>query len=523
MKTAYSYVRLSGTGQISGDGKARQLSKPESICEAQGWTLSKQSFSDLGVSAFRGKNRLKGDLATFIGLARDKRLAKHPVLILEAFDRFSRQDIDESEAALLDLLKTGVDIHIAFSGKTFTKESATSLVDRIEILVSLKSAFEFSSNLSKRVKSAKAKKLDQIASGEIVRHNTVPKYFSWDKESQKYTHNAKTPIIRQIADDYLSGQSLYGIAKELNVGRVESIKTGNHQWSPRTIKCLLRSKSLIGEYLGNPSFFPPISSTSEFDQLQILLNRNGKNRGRKAALSNIFKGILHCECGAKLNVVTQTKDYRTGKVWDKPYRYLRCSTVGAGQRCRHKHLMDLTGFEERFFAFGLLKDPKAIIAQNDTKAESKVARTLSVHKKELDSVTKQIEGTIDLLQSTPIDELKTKLKELESQRQKIKLVMDELNLQVNQTIALPAQYDDLKAIFEIDGDDITIEDAAYKRLIETLQDNELRMQLRVLLPSLISKIIANPTSEQFQIYNLVGKVFYTSGSNYHDLQGFHWI
>jgi len=104
-KVAYSYVRLSSKRQIKGSGKSRQLDKVKDICAANGWTLSPKTFSDLGVSGFSGKNRLKGDLANFIGLAKKNQLGKSPVLIIEQFDRFSRQDIDESEPAILDLLK----------------------------------------------------------------------------------------------------------------------------------------------------------------------------------------------------------------------------------------------------------------------------------------------------------------------------------------------------------------------------------------------------------------------------------
>src|SRR5436190_1301403 len=122
MKTAYSYVRLSSKGQIEGTGAQRQMSKPSAICKDHGWILSPKSFKDLGVSAHKGDNRLKGDLSTFIQLAKEKKLGKEPVLLLEAFDRYSRQDIDESEPALLELLKMGVDVHIAFSNKTFTAD-----------------------------------------------------------------------------------------------------------------------------------------------------------------------------------------------------------------------------------------------------------------------------------------------------------------------------------------------------------------------------------------------------------------
>src|SRR4051794_17425362 len=106
IENAYAYSRVSSTRQLSGSGIARQRGTPEEICEQHGWKLAEETFSDLGVSAFKGTNRFSGALSTFIQLAKAKRLKPNPVLILEQWDRFSREDIDESEHAIIDLLKT---------------------------------------------------------------------------------------------------------------------------------------------------------------------------------------------------------------------------------------------------------------------------------------------------------------------------------------------------------------------------------------------------------------------------------
>src|ERR1035438_7264862 len=146
----YAYSRVSSDRQLAGTGMARQSEgKPEQICREHGWILAPQTFADFGVSAFKGKNRLKGDLATFVELSNEKKLLPNPVLILEQWDRFSRQDIDESEAAVMDLLRSGVAIHIAFANETFTKSSVKDIGARMKIMLACKAAFEYSANLSK--------------------------------------------------------------------------------------------------------------------------------------------------------------------------------------------------------------------------------------------------------------------------------------------------------------------------------------------------------------------------------------
>lgn len=84
IENAYSYVRLSSKKQVvKGAGAERQLAKPESICQLNGWTLSTDTFSDLGVSSFHGLNRLKGALGEFIKCFEGGKLLPNPVLIIE--------------------------------------------------------------------------------------------------------------------------------------------------------------------------------------------------------------------------------------------------------------------------------------------------------------------------------------------------------------------------------------------------------------------------------------------------------
>jgi hypothetical protein len=150
-------------------------------------------------------------LAIFIELAKEKKLGDFPVLIIEQFDRFSRQDIDESEPAILDLLKTGVDIHVAFTNKTFTKESTKDLASRIEILLSLKAAFDYSENLSKRIKSANVTLKSKINAGEVMKQRNTPNYYSFDTDKKQYVQNDKSKIVKHIIKEFISGKTLYSI------------------------------------------------------------------------------------------------------------------------------------------------------------------------------------------------------------------------------------------------------------------------------------------------------------------------
>lgn len=64
MKRAYSYIRMSTPEQLRGDSLRRQLSASEDWCLQHGYVLD-SSLRDLGVSAFKGANRLRGALGRF--------------------------------------------------------------------------------------------------------------------------------------------------------------------------------------------------------------------------------------------------------------------------------------------------------------------------------------------------------------------------------------------------------------------------------------------------------------------------
>jgi DNA invertase Pin-like site-specific DNA recombinase len=254
IQNAYAYSRVSTTRQLSGTGMSRQQEgKPEEICQQHKWTLSEQTFGDFGVSAHKGKNRLQGDLATFIQLAKDKKLLPNPVLILEQWDRFSREDIDESEAAIMDLLKTGVAIHIAFSNQTFTKSSTKSIGDRVSILIACKAAYEYSANLSKRVGAAYAKKKAMsLETGKPYRFRCFA-WLKWNEDKKEYeTIPEKVESVKRLFELANIGYGVRTITRTLNqekvpyIGAVCGKKIKSKGWANVSVQRILRGKEVLG-------------------------------------------------------------------------------------------------------------------------------------------------------------------------------------------------------------------------------------------------------------------------------------
>ncbi|MEI9864027.1 MAG: recombinase family protein [Limisphaerales bacterium] len=513
MKTAFSYVRLSSKKQIKGTGAERQLEKPQAIADANAWELSKRTFSDLGVSAFKGDNRLKGDLSIFIQLYKSGKLPKESVLIIEAFDRWSRQDIDESEPALLELLKLGCDIHIAFGNKTFTKDSTKKLGDRIEILISLKAAFDYSENLSKRIKSQRKIKEDRMRNGSIEKHHNVPAYYTFNKDKTQFDQNEVSLVAKRIIEDYLNGESLYGISKRLNSDRIPSFRAKTQDnWSREGIKCVLTSKTLYGEFLGIPNYFSkPIIDKNRFDKIQLMLIKNSGNRGRYSTdYINLFKGLTKCSgCDGTMCLGVQLKNSKSGKFKKEPYRYLRCSSVSNSMPCENKHNMNLIDIEDEFFGVFLQQDPKKLIGKKmDAKTDNRIT-TIQLRMKEISEQLSQL--FLVKYQSPELDAASTKLN---TERETLKKELEKLTLLKNESESSVEVFSDFKKLYVGLRNEERAAIKGFENAIDTmraaLKNPELRVKIRNMLPSMFSKIVFNSKEGTWQVFDLNQKMIYQS-------------
>ena len=128
MTTAFSYVRFSSAEQAKGDSLRRQTERASEYCLRRGWTLDDTlALRDLGVSAFRGKNAAVGNLRTFLDAIKSGKVVPSSVLLVESFDRISRQGIDEGYDLIKSILKAGVHIVTLSPERKFDATATKSL------------------------------------------------------------------------------------------------------------------------------------------------------------------------------------------------------------------------------------------------------------------------------------------------------------------------------------------------------------------------------------------------------------
>jgi DNA invertase Pin-like site-specific DNA recombinase len=108
---AYSYVRFSTPEQMRGDSFRRQVQAAERYALANGLMMdTKFTFHDLGVSAFRGRNRVDGMLGEFLSYVRSGDIPKGAYLLVENLDRVSRENAWDAMHTLQNIAREGVTV-----------------------------------------------------------------------------------------------------------------------------------------------------------------------------------------------------------------------------------------------------------------------------------------------------------------------------------------------------------------------------------------------------------------------------
>lgn len=301
--TAYSYIRLSSSQQILGDGQRRQLEAAQDYCKAHGLTLSTRTFKDLGVSAYKEVDRPSlSDLHSCIDSGT---IRAGDVIILEKLDRLSRQGISKTQVMLEEILSKGVIVVSLMDGLRLDSTSLNDLTSVIRIAIAADLGQQESKTKSKRILANKAAMKEKIRAGEVV-NMKLPFWLS--REGNKYIFNKNKPIVDEIIKLRLAGDSFMSIARKLNEKGMRSPVKGH--WTQSSIRHVLRNPNLYGafqlttkvngEYKPEDivqNYFPALVSYQEY---LILYGDVVKRAGGHSGI-NPLAGLVYCaDCGSRM-------------------------------------------------------------------------------------------------------------------------------------------------------------------------------------------------------------------------------
>jgi DNA invertase Pin-like site-specific DNA recombinase len=242
----YSYARFSTKQQSLGDSERRQQENAQHWANEHGCKIT--SIIDPGISARRGKNRTVGQFGAFIAKLRSGELGASPTLLVENFDRISREDITDALPQFLELIKLGATIVTLHNRIVY--RHPIDLTEAMLALVEMKAASAYSANLSKRVGASWERARRDALKGVCIHRGTTPGWLRQDENGIQVIA-PRVELVKTIFQKYLQGEGTQKLAVWLNQ---RGIAPWTHKgqrsvgWHSTAVKNLLRNRALIGEF-----------------------------------------------------------------------------------------------------------------------------------------------------------------------------------------------------------------------------------------------------------------------------------
>jgi DNA invertase Pin-like site-specific DNA recombinase len=355
---------------MSGDSLRRQQHLRDDYCQRRGWTLDTSlTVKDLGVSAFRGKNALVGNLGVFLRAIQEHKVPVGSALIVENLDRISRWGIDEGYDIIKKILKAGITLVTLTPEREYTAESLRGLTKgALEIQVILERAAEESERRSERVGRAWREKRKAAREGRCQpprrKDGRITDYLTSRLPGWVRDHGGKLEAIPEHAATVklifhlaASGYGQTAIVKKLTalevptfLGTVRRRNKDNPDqvtekpgtWNRTYVKILLNDRRVLGELQlkngdgskdGAPlkGYFPAVIHEDEWYAARDACTRRDRKKGptRLGKHANLFSGLLTDALSGSSMMATTRMD--KGRCW----RLVVNTTAAAGQAsCR---------------------------------------------------------------------------------------------------------------------------------------------------------------------------------------------
>ena len=248
MAVVYSYIRFSTKKQLEGDSLRRQVEDGEAWISRNGHKLADMKLRDLGVSAFRGRNKHAGALSTFLDGIRSGRVQPGSILLVENLDRLSREGMSEAKKVFEQILEAGVLIAVLRPyERLFTQDSVSDPFGLMEPLMAFHLAYLESRNKADRLRKLwDRKRADAVKEGPgFTFDRRCPSWVSWDKEKKAFVLNDGAEAVRFIFEKTAEGvgqrQVLAGLQKDFKPIGLSG------KWNGSFIQKVLNDRAVLGE------------------------------------------------------------------------------------------------------------------------------------------------------------------------------------------------------------------------------------------------------------------------------------
>lgn len=381
MKTkAYSYVRMSTEIQLQGDSLRRQTEASQLYADAHDLELvTDVDLHDIGISAYSGDNVTHGKFGRFLEAVRAGQIEKGSYLLVESFDRISRQaplTALESFKAIVEagLVLVTLDDGQVYQGNIRTDQLLLSILKMVR-------ANEESSLKGERVAKAWANKRANAGQKKLTAR--CPSWLRLTVDRSKFEIiEARAQVVRRIFNDVNSGLGVYTIVRRLNADNVPTFTAKAKGWALSTVNKVINSPSVIGNFQPNRliggkrvpegdvivGYYPRIVSNAVYEAAQrIRFSRltwpsegqkgSGGRKGKHYA--NLFSKLAVCaHCDQSMTYLNKGRP-------PKGQAYLTCSDALYNRGCPINGRWRYDHFEDAFLKFVERLDLASIVSSEE--------------------------------------------------------------------------------------------------------------------------------------------------------------
>lgn len=341
---AYSYVRFSTAKQELGDSLRRQVEMARAYAAEHDLRLAENSYQDLGVSGYKGKNAQAGALGAFMTAVKSGIVVPGSYLLIEQFDRLSRDQVTRALRLLLDLVEHEITVVTLVDGKVWNSVTVQDVTNVLTSVILMSRAHEESKAKSKRLSAVWGEKKKAAAISKKILTSECPRWLKVNDDKTSFlVLEAKVDSIKKVFEMRLGGYGISSITSRANregwpaPGKPSVRKSDeaqedfeqraeNNTWHTSLVGRLLKNRALLGEYqpynsgagdgprvpAGEPilNYYPAVLDEQTFLRAQATAERKGNFPGRRdVSLKNWLQGLLKCTCGKSF--VRKNKDSKT--------------------------------------------------------------------------------------------------------------------------------------------------------------------------------------------------------------------
>lgn len=299
-----NYQRWSSERQTDSDSKRRQSEGYLTFCKMHKLTTTDLTYVDAGVSGWKGKNVTEGKFKSLLRAIEKGEIRKGSCIVIEQFDRASREDVDIALPLITSILRKGVLIGHVRRNKIYTKDDIKGFAI-LEMIMELILAAEESNKKSERVQASLHANQDAARKDGKIWTSKGPAWLRLSADRSRWiVIEAEKKKVEYIFDLCIQGLGVEAICKRLVAEGVKPLGKAK-KWNRNYIRHLLRGRIVLGEYQpttggnaktphGQPikDYYTPIIDEDTYYKAQAQLDQRRRKRGPTSKYVNIFGGLL---------------------------------------------------------------------------------------------------------------------------------------------------------------------------------------------------------------------------------------